>query len=185
MAGVISRCVGVDALPSSVRALSSLRSIDYADYFTLSLKPHAASAASAAENATPERWAGTMFGGSEPNATQQFIWGFLLGFQLVRSGGGRARGPSAVAGTAVVAGWRVDGRGADWVRLRAQSWFLTGNLVVVRTAADGDRMVVALATFSQYDRWWGRVWWPVLTPLHRALVPMVLKGGAARMRARM
>ena len=44
MAGVISRSVGVDALPSSVHALSSLRSIDYADYFTLSLNPHAAAA---------------------------------------------------------------------------------------------------------------------------------------------
>lgn len=177
MAGVISRSVGVDALPYSVCALSSLRSIDYADYFTLSLNPHAA-----AENATPVRWARTMFGGSEPNAMERFLWGFLLGFRLVRRGG-RARGPSTDADTAVVAGWRVDGRGAYWVRLRARSWFLTGNLVVVRTAADGGKMVVALATFLQYDRWWGRVWWPVLAPVHRALVPVVLKGAAARMRA--
>jgi hypothetical protein len=81
-----------------------------------------------------------------------------------------------------VAGWQVDGRGAKWVRLRAQSWFLTGNLVVVRTAADeGAGMVVALATFLRYDRWWGRVWWPVLALVHRSMVPFVLRGAAARM----
>jgi len=98
------------------------------------------------------------------SAAEVLIWRVLLGLRLTRG-----RSP------ATVAGWRISGRGADWVRLEAASWFLTGNLLVL--TADGR---VSLATFLHYERRVGRWVWPPLSALHRRLVPGVLRSAAAR-----
>ncbi|AWS43108.1 DUF2867 domain-containing protein [Streptosporangium sp. 'caverna'] len=151
--GFIDSAVGTRNIPESVRALSSLPDIDYADRFTLSTNA----------DATPEQWARAMFG-HVPTAAEQLIWRGLLGLRL-----SRGRSPDTVAG------WRIGERGEDWIRLEAASWFLTGNLLV--QATDGR---VSLGTFLRYDRRLGHGVWPPLSAIHRRLVPGVLRDAAAK-----
>ncbi|MFI0405678.1 hypothetical protein [Actinomadura sp. 3N508] len=151
--GLVDRSVGTLNVPRPVRALSSLSDVDYVDMFTLTTD----------KDATPERWARAMFG-DVPTLAERFIWRALLGLRL-------AKGRSSDT----VAGWRITGRGQDWIRLEAASWFLTGNLLV--QAADGR---VSLATFLRYDRTLGRLAWSPLSAVHRRLAPGLLHGAAAK-----
>lgn len=151
--GSVDCAVGAHNIPGSVRVLSSLPDIDYADQFTLSTDADAA----------PERWARAIFG-DVPSAAELVIWRGLLGLRL-----SRGRSP------ATVAGWLVGGRGDDWIRLEAASWYLTANLVV-RTAVGR----VSLGTFLHYERRLGHGAWPPLSAVHRRLVPGVLRNAAAR-----
>ncbi|MCA2217980.1 hypothetical protein [Jidongwangia harbinensis] len=140
----------------SVRALGSFPDADYADEFSRDT-PVAG---------TPERWARAMFG-DVPSVAELAIWRGLL--QLRLSPG---RSPTTVAG------WRIGGRGADWIRLEAASWFLAANLLI----HTGDRRV-SLVTLLRYDHSVGHVAWPPLSAVHRSLVPGVLRTAEARMRA--
>jgi hypothetical protein len=144
---------GPKNIPESVFGLGSLPAIDYADLFTLSTPAEA----------TPERWARAMFG-NVPGPGELLIWRGLLGLRLARG-----RSP------ATVGGWRIGGRGADWIRLEAASAALSCNLVV--QTGDGR---VSLATFLRYERRWGRRLWPPLSAIHRRLVPGVLRNAAIR-----
>jgi hypothetical protein len=154
--GSVDSAVGTHNIPESVRALSSLPDIDYADRFTLST----------VADATPEQWARAMFG-DVPGVGELLIWRGLLGLRL-----SRGRSP------ATVAGWQIGDCGEDWIRLEAASWFLTGNLLV--QTADGR---VSLGTFLHYDRRLAHGVWPPLSAIHRRLVPGLLRDAAARIRA--
>jgi hypothetical protein len=156
--GCIQSVVGTLKLPEAVRALSSLPCLDYADQFTLSTD--------AGYDVTAERWARAMFG-NVPSFGELLIWHGLLGFRL-------SRGQSP----ATVAGWKIGGRGKDWVRLEATSWFLVGNLVVQK--AHGK---VSLATFLHYRWWLGHVVWFLSSAVHRLLVPRVLRSAVAKIGA--
>ena len=135
---------------------SSLPGIDYADRFSLATDAEAG----------PEQWARAMFG-DVPSAGEVLIWRVVLGLRL-----SHGRSP------ATVAGWRIGGRGTDWIRLEAASWFLGANLVVQATTGE-----VSLATYVHYRRPLGRYLWPPLSAVHRFLVPRVLRDADARMRA--
>lgn len=148
--------VGTDLVPHAVRALGSMTDPDYADRFTLPTDAVA----------TPEQWARAMFG-NVPNRAEVLIWRGLLGLKLTRE-----RSP------ATVAGWRITARGADWIRLEAASWFLTGNLLVQTSESR-----VSLTTFVRYDRNLGHVVWRPLSTLHRRLVPHVLSEAAKKIKA--
>lgn len=139
-------------VPESVRALSALPEIDYADLFTIATNV----------SRTPEQWARRMFG-DVPSIGERVIWRGFLGLRLSRE-----RSPETVAG------WRIADRGEDWIRLATESWFLSANLVVVATGGH-----VSLATFLHYDRFPGHVVWPPLSAVHRALVPDLLRRAAA------
>ncbi|MBE1490572.1 hypothetical protein [Plantactinospora soyae] len=151
--------MGTPNVSESIRALCSLPGIDYADQFTLSTDPVA--------DATPEQWARAIFG-DVPSVAQLLSWRAVLGLRL-----SRGRSP------ATVAGWRIGGRGEDWIRLETASWFMTGNLVVQTT--DGR---VSLGTFLHYDRSLGHDLWPPLSAIHRRLIPGALRNAAARIRRR-
>ncbi|MFI0355371.1 DUF2867 domain-containing protein [Actinomadura sp. 9N407] len=155
----IHSAVGTGNVPESIRALSSLPDIDYADHFTLSVD------AGTGTDVTPEEWARTMFG-DVPSAAEKLIWRGFLGIRL-----SRGRSPDTVAG------WRIAERGEDWIRLEAASWFLTCNLVV--RAIDGG---VSLGTFLRYDRRLGRAVWPPLSAVHRRLAPGLLRDAAEKVR---
>jgi hypothetical protein len=150
---LVTSVVGTSNIPGSVRALSSLPEIDYADRFTLSTDV----------DATPERWARAIIG-DVPSAAELLIWRGLLGLRL-----SKGRSPTTVAG------WQIGGCGHDWIRLEAASWFLTGNLLV-QTAVGR----VSLGTFLHYDRRLGHGLWSPLSPLHRRLVPGLLRDAEAR-----
>jgi hypothetical protein len=149
----ITSAVGAHTVEASVRALGSFSTIDYADLFTLATDVEA----------SPQRWARAMFGDA-PNLGELFIWRGLLGLRL------RLR-----ASPATVAGWRIGGEAENWIRLEADSWFLTANLVVV--TAPGR---VSLATFLRYDRSVAHRAWPPLSAVHRHLVPRVLHAAETR-----
>jgi hypothetical protein len=151
--GFVGSAVGTHNIPESIRTLSSLPDIDYADQFTLTTDA----------DATPERWARAMFG-DVPSIAEQLIWRGLLGLRL-----SRGRSP------ATVAGWRITDRGHDWIRLEAASWFLSCNFLVQAT----DRRV-SLGTFLRYDRRLGHGVWPPLSAIHRRLIPGLLRDAAAR-----
>ncbi len=155
---LVAGAVGTDNVPESARALSSVADADYVDHFSL------VTDAETDTDATPEQWARAMFG-DVPGIGQQLIWRGLLQLRL-----SRGRSP------ATVAGWRIGGRGPDWLRLEAASWFLTANLIV-RTA-DGR---VSLTTVLRYERRMGRLVWPRLSAVHRRLIPGVLRGAAGRL----
>ncbi|WP_100499961.1 DUF2867 domain-containing protein [Geodermatophilus chilensis] len=152
----IERTVGTCEVPASVRALSSLPDIDYADRFVLATDAEA----------TPEQWARAMFG-DVPSSAEWVIWRGLLGLRL-----SRGRSP------ATVGGWRVGGRGEDWIRLEAASWFLSADMLV--QTAEGR---VSWTTCLHHDRRVGQVVWPPLSAVHRRLVPRVLRDAERRIRA--
>ncbi|MFH9732399.1 DUF2867 domain-containing protein [Streptomyces sp. NPDC017260] len=154
--GHVTGEVGTANVPEAVRALSSLPAIDYADHFS---QP-------TSTVATPEEWARAMFG-NVPGAAQRLIWRGLLGLRL-----SRGRSPDTVAG------WRIAGRGEDWIRLEAASWFLSGNLVV---GTAGGR--VSLATFLHYGRPLGHAVWPPLSAIHRCLASGLLPAAEANILA--
>ncbi|WP_018656598.1 DUF2867 domain-containing protein [Actinomadura flavalba] len=148
--------VGAHAVPASLRTLGTLPAVDYADDFVFATDVAA----------TPERWARAMFG-DVPSPGERFIWRGLLGLRLARG-----RSPETVAG------WRVTGRGPDWIRLEAASRSLTANLVV---RAGGGQ--VALGTLMHYRRPLGRLVWTPLSAVHRRLAPGVFGPAAATIRA--
>jgi hypothetical protein len=164
-AGTVGGPVRGKDVPASVRALSSMPDFDYVDMVTLTApgNPDPAGLPTPDAHPTAEHWARAMFG-DEPDTAARLIWRGLLRLRLSRG-----------ASPHTVAGWRIAERGADWVRLEAASWFLTGNLVV--QSADGR---VALATFLRYDRALGRLLWPPLSAFHRSLTPGLLREAAAK-----
>ncbi len=148
--------VGVHEIPGSVRTLSSLPRIDYADRFALSTDA----------DATPEQWARAMFGDA-PGVAEWFIWRGVLGLRLRRG-----RSP------ATVAGWRIGGRGEDWIRLETASSSLGANLIV--QTAEGR---VSLTTCLDQGRRRDEILWHRLSAVHRRLVPRVLRDAEGRIRA--
>lgn len=154
---VVDGMLGVRRIPEGLREPCSLPTVHYADAFTLTTDVEAPA----------ESWARAMFG-DVPTPAEVLIWRGLLGMRL-----DRGRSPETVAG------WRIAGRGEDWIRLEAASWWIAGNFVV-RTS----RGRVSLGTFLHYRQPLGHLAWPPLSALHRHLVPGVLRGAAHRVAAK-
>ena len=144
----VEAVVGVGDAPAEVIDLTSLAAVDYLDLFTMRTDV----------TATPEAWARAMFG-DEPSREERLIWRVALGLRLASG-----RSPSTVAG------WRISGRGAEWIRLETQGPLLAANLVVRATAG-----TIALATAIQHRSAAGRWVWTPASALHRFLVPGVLR----------
>ncbi|WP_246042532.1 MULTISPECIES: hypothetical protein [Streptomyces] len=139
-------------LPDAVRRLSTLAEPDYADLFTLT--------AAGAAARSPEQWACAVL--EDAAGWQgQFVWRGILGLRLQ----GRPT-PGCVAG------WEIDGRGDDWIRLEAHSRMITGQLVL--RVEEGQ---ASLSTFIRYRKPSGARVWTRLTPLHHKLVPGLLRDG--------
>ncbi|ADB74154.1 hypothetical protein [Geodermatophilus obscurus] len=151
----LSSAVELGQIPGSVRAISSLPEIDYADRYTLPTDAEA----------TPEQWARAVFG-DVPDVAERFIWRGLLGLRLTR-------GPSP----ATVAGWRIGGRGEDWIRLETASRSLGANLIV--QTVEGR---VSLTTCLDQGRRRDELVWRRLSAVHRRLVPRVLRDAERRIR---
>ncbi|MEV0716903.1 hypothetical protein [Asanoa sp. NPDC050611] len=148
----IDSAVGTGHIPAALHALPH---VHYADRFTLAT----------ALEATPEAWARAMFGDT-PSAGELLIWRGILSLRLHRE-----------RSLDTVAGWRVDERREDWIRLAAESWWLRANMVVATTGGQ-----VSLWTFLHYAQPIGHVAWPPLSIVHRHLVPGVLRSAAVRVR---
>ncbi|MGH8875801.1 MAG: hypothetical protein ACRD0P_00395 [Stackebrandtia sp.] len=135
-------------IPESIREL--IGDHDHADVVTLTTGD--------AATWTPEQWARAAFGDAA-GRSGQFIWRVVLGLRLKR----RTR-PGQVAG------WPIDGTGENWIRLRARSWMLIGQLVI---RIEGDR--VSMATVVRFRRRIGERVWNLLSGIHAKAAPEVLR----------
>ena len=73
-------------------------------------------------------------------------------------------------------GWQIVERGENWLRIEADSWFLTGHVVM-----HADDETLSFASFIRYDRWLAKVVWPPVSLVHRQ-VALALVRGAVRAR---
>lgn len=149
--GTVTSTIGVDRVPEPIKGGFDA---DYADTFTLATDV----------TATPEHWARTAMENVAGDGGQR-AWRKVLGLRLAQK-----------PWTDTVAGWGVAERGDRWIRLEAQSSFLTANVVV---RADGRS--VTLTTLLRYDRPPGRIVWIPSSVIHRRLVPGMLRDAAARL----
>ena len=156
MKATVTGVVGLEHVPEPIRSLHCLDRVDYVDAFAV----HTAEAT----NWPAERWARAVL--EEGSAVRRFgfiPWRVLLGLRL---------GPSYAP--AYVHGWRIAGGDDTWIRLEAASWLMTCNAVA--RVADGH---VSVALFVRYDHRIAASWWPVLSPVHRRLMPVILRQGLA------
>ena len=154
----VTGIIGTKNMPTTMLGLSSLHGVDYADQFSITT----------GIDATPEQWARAIFG-NVPSTSQVFIWRYLLGLRISRD---------REASSTTVAGWKIGGEGQDFLRLEANSWLLSGNLVVHRTDSQ-----VSLVTLVQYETWIAWPWWCLLGLVHRKIVPVILRRAVGRIQA--
>ena len=161
MTATVTSVVGLEQVPEPIRSLHALDTVDYVDLSTLHT--------SEATNWSAERWARAVL--EDGPAVQRFgfiPWRVLLGLRL---------GPSKAPG--YVHGWRIVGRDDDSITLEAASWLMTCN--AVGYVVDDH---VSVALFVRYDNRIAASWWGLLSPVHRALMPVILRQGLGALLAR-
>ena len=140
-------------VPDVIRALSTFERPDYVDLFV--------TPADEAMDTPPEGWARAAMEGAS-RLGRFLAWRVVCGLRLEE--------PSADH----VAGWRIDGRGENWIRMEASSWFMTAHIVFRVEPAR-----VSFATFVRYDLPIAALIWGTASVVHRAVAPDFL-GGAVR-----
>jgi hypothetical protein len=145
-------------VPEAIRSLGTFDPPDYVDLFV--------APADDATSTSPEGWARAAMEGA-PAVGRFLAWEVGCGFRLERT-----------AAADRVAGWRIVGRGDDWIRTEARSWFMTAQIVFRIEPAR-----VSFATFVRYDRAIAALVWGTLSAVHRRVAPDFL-GGAVRRVAR-
>ena len=136
-------------MPPSIRSLITVDRPDYTDVFVVSTGSE--------PDRSPEEWARAAV--EATGLAGQFLWRVVLGLRL-------KLGPSPDH----VGGWGVSGRGDNWLRLEARSWFLTAQIIV--RLSDGE---VAVGTVLQHDRFVGGLIWPPMSIVHRQVMPRLLR----------
>lgn len=144
-------------IPEAIRSLSTFESADYVDLFV--------APAEDATSASPERWARAAMEGT-PALGRFLAWRVVCGLRLEQR-------PSAD----YVAGWKIDGRGEDWIRTEARSWFMTAHIVFRVEPAR-----VSFATFIRYDRAIAALIWGAASAIHRRVAPDFLGSAVRRVR---
>ena len=140
-------------VPLWVTEITSLSHIDYGDEVSVPTT----------QTKSAEHWARRIFGDT-PNVSQKSIWHGLLRFPLHAT-----KSPNHIAG------WKIAGRGGNWIGMENQSWFMSANLIC-RTKDDK----LSLVLIVKYEHWFGRLWWPPLAVVHRAIVPRLLVETASK-----
>lgn len=74
-----------------------------------------------------------------------------------------------------IAGWRITGRGQDWIPVAAGGRFMSAQIVFRVEAAR-----VAFATFVHYDRRIAAPIWGTASVIHRTAAPAFLRHGVRR-----
>lgn len=106
-----------------------------------------------------------MMFGDTPDLIERSLWSGVLGFRL-------SEGRSADT----IAGWSIDGRGTDWIRLAATGRAGAGELVVHATGT-----TLGLTTFMRYGRDRARMVWGPTSAVHRRLAPVLLRRTVTKM----
>ena len=145
----ISSAVGLTDVPEPVRVLGGFTRPDYVDCFTITT--------STAADGSAEEWGRAALENTPIGRSAPALWR-SLGLRL---------GPTPARDH--VQGWKIAGRGADWLRLETSSWFMTAH-AVVRV----DDRHVAFALFLRYDHPVAPAIWRPVSILHRRALPVML-----------
>ena len=145
----VSSAVELRDVPESFRRLDTLTRPDYVDLFTTT--------AIGASRWSAEEWARAALEDTPTGRSAPLLWR-RLGLRL---------GP---ASPDHVQGWKIAARGDDWIRIEAESWFMTAHAIV---RVDHDEVSVAL--FLRYDRPVAALIWPPVSVMHRRAVPVMLR----------
>jgi hypothetical protein len=132
-------------VPEAIRSLGTLANADYADIVTATIDE--------TPSATPEQLIRATLDGV-PRGLRLFIpfvQRVLLGLRLqLRPSPDR------------VLGWKIADRGESWMRIEADSWFLTGRVVM-----HIEHGQISFASFIRYDRRLAAYVWPAVSLIHR------------------
>jgi hypothetical protein len=148
MVKIMATVIQQHDIPVEFRAASGMDRPDYIDLFRVMTDE--------AEDASPEQWARTAVE-DVAGLGGQFIWRIVLGLRLEAS-------------AERVGGWKIAGRGNEWIRLEASSWFLTAHLVIRVESGK-----LSVATFIRYDFALAALVWVPASAVHRSLVPGLLR----------
>ncbi|WP_017596499.1 hypothetical protein [Nocardiopsis potens] len=138
-------------VPAEIRALSTAADPDYVDFFVLT--------GGGAAHGTPEEWTRAAFEETFASPSARFLLGRVLRLRL------RPRGAQGCVG-----GWRIAGRGEDWLRIEVEGPLMSVH-IVVRTEEDR----VSAATLIGYRRPPAARIWPPLSARHRGFMPKLLR----------
>lgn len=144
-------------VPQAVRALSTMDPPDYVDLFVAALPQSL--------RMTPELFARETIEGAPP------LGRFLAWRAACRLRLEPAPSPEHIGG------WRIDGRGDQWIRVQASSWFMTAQMVFVVEPAQA-----SFATYIRYDRPIAASIWGVVSFGHRSVAPGFLGSAVSRAR---
>jgi len=142
----VQTAVQEHVVPEAIRSLTSFDRVDYVDLFV-------APAEDAAET-SPEGWARAAVEGA-PAMGRFLAWEVCCALRLEHT-----------ASADRLAGWRIAGRGPDWIRMEAESWFMAAHIVF---RVEPRR--VSFATFIRYDRAIAALVWGLASIVHRQVAP--------------
>jgi hypothetical protein len=144
-------------VPAAIRSLGALADADYADIVTATIDE--------VPSSTPEQLIQKALS-TVPRGLLvfvPFVQRAVLGLRLeLRPSPDR------------LLGWKIADRGANWIRIEAASWFLTGHVVM---HVDDEKL--SFASFIRYDRRFAAFVWPPVSLIHRQ-VALALVRGATR-----
>lgn len=138
-------------IPESIRSLDTLARTDYEDLVT--------GPVSETVDMTPEQSIRATL-----NQLPRVLLSFVPFVQRMALGLRLGSGPDRVLG------WKIAERGEDWIRLEADSWFLTGHVVL---RVEGGQLF--FATFIRYDRFPAALVWPPVSLIHRQVALMLVR----------
>ena len=144
-------------MPEEIRAVETLADPSYTYACEVETSPM--------DSRSPEQWARAVFEGA-PTPLRWFIvlgWRVALGLRL-----GPRQSPSYVLG------WKILSTTPDVVVLGVESFLLRAQLVIRVHESQ-----VLHATFVHYERRAARVVWTVAAPIHRLVIPFLLRHAAA------
>ena len=142
----VSTTIGVDNVPETIRRLSTLTQVDYADSYTV--------ATTHADDRSPEAWARAVLEDTPLGHGARQLWQDL-GLRL-----GAPNSPDHVQG------WKIAARGDEWIRLETSSSWTSSEVVFF---VSEDRL--SLAFFLRYDSPKARETWAAVSAMHQKAVP--------------
>jgi hypothetical protein len=148
---LVSSVVGVDEVPGAVRSIVTLADPDYVDLFTVSTP--------IAEDRSAEEWARAVLEQSAvARHNARLLWR-LMGLRL---------GPPNSAHH--VQGWKISGRGANWLRAETGSWYMTAQAICLVEQGQ-----VSISLSLRHDHPVARLVWAVVSGPHQRAVPVMLR----------
>jgi hypothetical protein len=147
----VSTVVGVDEVPGTVRSIVTLADPDYVDLFTVPTP--------IAEDRSAEEWARAVLEQSTlARRNARLLWR-LMGLRL-----GPRNSPHHVQG------WKISGRGTNWLRAETASWYMTAQAICLV-----EQRQVSISLSLRYDRPVARLVWAGVSGPHQRAVPVMLR----------